>query len=149
MFYRSISIFSLVAFSLLLTLFLVAYYVFIKNSIIIPEVKLASALSNGKILIWDIKTGKKINTLDVNFPTQVGSLVLLSHIALAACYNDRKIRIWDLKTNQNTLTLDGHSCSLYSLAKINSSYILASDSADKQIKIIDINTKENIKNLTD
>jgi WD40 repeat protein len=97
---------------------------------------LASALSNGKIKIYNVNDkGNLIATLE-GHTSNVRDLSLISNDLLASSsgYPDQTIRIWNLTTNATKFILKGHANSVYGLRLI-SSDILASGSADNSTKL--------------
>ena len=109
---------------------------------------LASALSNGKIKIYNVNdNGNLISTLD-GHTSNVRDLSLISDDLLASSsgYPDQTIRIWNLTTNSAKFNLTGHANSVYGL-RLMSSDILASGSADNSTKLWNITSGSLIRTL--
>ncbi|XP_069766974.1 WD repeat and SOCS box-containing protein 1 isoform X2 [Narcine bancroftii] len=99
------------------------------------QLLLATGLSNGRIKIWDVYTGKFLLNLmdhseivrDLTFAPD-GSLILVS------ASRDKTLRVWDLKDDGNMVTiLKGHNSWVYSCAFSPDSSILSSVGAGKAV----------------
>lgn len=99
------------------------------------QLLLATGLSNGRIKIWDVYTGKFLLNLmdhtevvrDLTFAPD-GSLILVS------ASRDKTLRVWDLKDDGNMVTiLKGHNNWVYCCAFSPDSNILCSVGAGKAI----------------
>lgn len=99
------------------------------------QLLLATGLSNGRIKIWDVYTGKFLLNLmdhtevvrDLTFAPD-GSLILVS------ASRDKTLRVWDLKDDGNMVTiLKGHNNWVYCCAFSPDSNILCSVGAGKAV----------------
>ncbi|MBD2236342.1 PD40 domain-containing protein [Aulosira sp. FACHB-113] len=110
--------------------------------------KLASGSADKTIKIWDMTTGKLLNTL-TGHNSPINSVAFSSDgQKLASGSADKTIKIWDMTTGKLLNTLTGHSSPINSVAVSSDGQKLASGSADKTIKIWDMTTGKLLKTLT-
>ncbi|XP_077167986.1 WD repeat and SOCS box-containing protein 1 [Paroedura picta] len=104
------------------------------------QLLLATGLSNGRIKIWDVYTGRLLLNLmdhtevvrDLTFAPD-GSLILVS------ASRDKTLRVWDLKDDGNMMkVLRGHPNWVYSCAFSPNSSILCSVGASKTVLLWDM-----------
>jgi WD40 repeat protein len=94
---------------------------------------LASGHTDGRILVWNIKSESQIYTLNIDANHYaVKSLKLLRNNYLAAGYEDGSIFIWDLNTNSIKWELREHHDEIIALDEFNNGDIV---SASKDGKI--------------
>ncbi|KAG8451955.1 hypothetical protein GDO86_003951 [Hymenochirus boettgeri] len=113
------------------------------------QLLLATGLSNGRIKIWDVYTGKLLLNLmdhtevvrDLTFAPD-GSLILVS------ASRDKTLRVWDLKDDGNmTKVLRGHQNWVYCCAFSPDSSILCSVGAGKSVFLWDMDKYTMIRKL--
>ena len=108
---------------------------------------LASALDNGKIELWEVKTGARIGTLDRQ-SLWVPPVVFSSDGAiLASGSGDGTVLLWDVSTRAEVATLEGHTGRVRSVAFTPDGSTLASGSDDETIKLWDVSTREEAATL--
>ncbi|MEO1373067.1 MAG: neuraminidase-like domain-containing protein [Cyanobacteria bacterium J06635_10] len=108
---------------------------------------LASGAADGKIKIWNLKTGQVIRTLEGH--TGIANSVNFSPDGALLGYGatDRKIKIWNLKTGQVIHTLEGHTGLVNSVNFSPDSALLASGCNSNEIKIWNVETGQLIHTL--
>ncbi|XP_040857611.1 WD repeat and SOCS box-containing protein 1 isoform X2 [Ochotona curzoniae] len=113
------------------------------------QLLLATGLSNGRIKIWDVYTGKLLLNLvdhtevvrDLTFAPD-GSLILVS------ASRDKTLRVWDLKDDGNMMkVLRGHQNWVYSCAFSPDSSMLCSVGASKAVFLWNMDTYTMIRKL--
>ncbi|XP_035242506.1 WD repeat and SOCS box-containing protein 1 [Anguilla anguilla] len=113
------------------------------------QLLLATGLSNGRIKIWDVYTGKLLLNLmdhtdivrDLTFAPD-GSLVLVS------ASRDKTLRVWDLKDDGNMVkVLRGHQNWVYCSAFSPDSSVLCSVGAGKAVLLWDMDKYSLIRKL--
>ena len=109
--------------------------------------RLASALYDEIVKIWDSATGQCISTLEGHRSSV--NLVAWSHdtTRLASALYDGTVKIWDPATGQCISTLEGHRGSVNSVAWSHDATRLASASYEKTVKIWDPATGQCISTL--
>ncbi|MEH2171168.1 MAG: trypsin-like peptidase domain-containing protein [Nostoc sp.] len=125
---------------------------FIEGSVysvaISPDGKtLASGSGDKTIKIWNLSTGKVINTLKGHSSWIKSVAISPDGRTLASGSGDKTIKIWNLSTGKLINTLKGHSDSIKSVAISPDGKILASGSDDKTIKIWNLSTGKLINTL--
>ena len=97
-----------------------------------------SAGNDSKIIVWDIRTGKAVRTLE-GHTGGVGSLTLSPDGTLIASgAADNTVRIWDFQKGEQLRSLEGHTEPVVSLAFSPDGKKLASGSADKTARFWDV-----------
>ncbi|XP_036310179.1 WD repeat and SOCS box-containing protein 1 isoform X2 [Pipistrellus kuhlii] len=113
------------------------------------QLLLATGLSNGRIKIWDVYTGKLLLNLvdhtdvvrDLTFAPD-GSLILVS------ASRDKTLRVWDLKDDGNMMkVLRAHQNWVYSCAFSPDSSMLCSVGASKAVFLWDMDKYTMIRKL--
>ncbi|OCT92371.1 WD repeat and SOCS box-containing protein 1 isoform X2 [Xenopus laevis] len=113
------------------------------------QLLLATGLSNGRIKIWDVYTGKLLLNLmdhtevvrDLTFAPD-GSLILVS------ASRDKTLRVWDLKDDGNMMkVLRGHQNWVYCCAFSPDSSMLCSVGAGKAVFLWDMDKYTMIRKL--
>ena len=89
----------------------------------------------GQAQIWDIETGKSVNTIRGHRDTLYVALPSPDGKILATAGYDRRIILWDLQTLKQLHVLAEHNGAVYDLAFTPDGKILASASEDTTIKI--------------
>ena len=106
--------------------------------------KLASGSVDKTVKLWDVSTGKNINTL-TGHKDRVGSVAFSPDgTKLASGSADKTVKLWDVSTGKNINTLTGHKDRVESIAFSPDGTKLASGSADETVKLWDVSTGENI-----
>ena len=108
---------------------------------------LASGSEDKSIKLWDMRTGKKIQSL-------IGHANLVESVAisadgktLASGSGDNSIKLWNIATGKKIRSLIGHSSYVYSVAISADGKTLASGSGDNSIKLWDMKTGKEIQSL--
>jgi WD40 repeat protein len=109
--------------------------------------QLASGSFDNTIKIWDVTTGKVLNTLKGHDSWVYGVGFSPDGQQLASGSFDKTIKIWDVTTGKVLNTLKGHDSSVYSVGFSPDGQQLASGSFDKTIKIWDVTTGKVLNTL--
>ncbi|MEI3648503.1 MAG: ribosome assembly protein 4 [Dolichospermum lemmermannii FEM_B0920] len=116
--------------------------------------QLASGSFDKTIKIWDVTTGKVLNTLPSERYANKGDEGSVSSVGfspdgqqLASGSFDKTIKIWDVTTGKVLNTLKGHESWVYSVGFSPDGQQLASGSVDKTIKIWDVTTGKVLNTL--
>jgi WD40 repeat protein len=94
--------------------------------------------------IWDLNTGKLLNTLGGH---SSHILSITSDNSKIVSGPDNTIKIWDLNTGKLLNTLGGHSYNVTSLAITTDNSKIVSGSDDKTIKVWDLDTGKLLNTL--
>ena len=111
--------------------------------------KLAIGEKNGKIELWDTKTGEKLSVFhEQDTSKRVFSLVFSPNgTSLASGSEDNLVRIWDLTSSKKPILLRKHTGWVNVLAFSPDGKILASGSTDKTVVLWDTTTGELLATL--
>ncbi len=105
-----------------------------------PDSKALASVSNGRITLWDIETGKAIQSLSEQ-EDSISSLVFSPDSRLLASGSfDTTVKLWDVQTGKQLISLNGHSGFIQSLAFAPDGKTLASGSNDATIRLWDLAT---------
>jgi WD40 repeat protein/DNA replication protein DnaC len=108
---------------------------------------IVSGSSDKTIKLWDIKTGRLINTLKGHTGWVYSVAISKEAGMIASGSGDETIKLWDIRTGRLINTLKGHTGSVSSVAISKEAGIIASGSSDETIKLWDINTGRLINTL--
>ncbi|MDI6793489.1 MAG: pentapeptide repeat-containing protein, partial [bacterium] len=101
---------------------------------------IASGSGDKTIKLWEIKTGRLLNTLQGHEDT-VNSVAISQEAGLIASGSwDNTIKLWEIKTGRLLNTLQGHESSVNSVAISQEAGLIASGSDDKTVKVWEIKT---------
>jgi WD40 repeat protein len=96
---------------------------------------LASGSVDRSIKLWDVATGKVINTLNGHSNWVYSVVFSPDGKTLASGSQDNSIKLWDVATGKVIHTLNGHSHWVYSVVFSPDGKTLASGSQDNSIKL--------------
>ena len=100
--------------------------------------QLASGHVDSKIRIWDVATGKLLNTLG-DHDKNIFRLAIIDSEQLASSSDHFTIVIWNLSTYRKVKTLEGHTGQIWSLAYYSQMNMLISAGGDTTIRQWDVN----------
>ncbi|MDP5018245.1 MAG: WD40 repeat domain-containing protein, partial [Dolichospermum sp.] len=110
--------------------------------------KLIGGSRSGTIKIWDLQTGKLLNTL-TSKSEGVTSLAMggKNGQILVSGDIDHTVKVWNLSTGKLLLTIAGHSLPVEAVAISPDSKTLVSGSDDRQIQIWNLQTGTRLRTL--
>jgi WD40 repeat protein len=109
---------------------------------------LASGSFDNTIKLWDVKTGKELQTLTGHSYSVTSVAFSSDGSTLASGSDDETIKLWDVNTGKELHTLTGHSYSATSVAFSSDGSTVASGSDDETIKLWDVKTGKELHTLT-
>ncbi|MCB1193496.1 MAG: PD40 domain-containing protein [Leptospiraceae bacterium] len=108
---------------------------------------LATASGDKSAKLWDIKTGKEMQTLSAH-GEQVNSVSFIPDgNILATASNDKTIKLWDVRTGKEIRTLEGHSHFVRSASFSPDGKMIVTGSEDATIRLWDVKTGKEIRTL--
>jgi WD40 repeat protein/uncharacterized caspase-like protein len=109
--------------------------------------KSVTSKDNNEIKLWNVTTGREINTLS----NPMGSVYAVTFSPngrwLASGGVDKQIKLWDVITGRVDRALIGHVSSVMALAFSPDGRLLVSGSKDKTIKLWDVSTGRELRTL--
>lgn len=117
-----------------------------------PDSTKIAALSEGRLKLFDIKTGKKLRGYNqYTFRSMAfssdGKIIAASESKLLSEGEGDKINLWDVTKEKLLGTLPGHSKAIVSMKFSPDGKMLATASYDKSIKLWDIVSRQEIRTL--
>lgn len=109
--------------------------------------RVVGGLINGKIKIWDAKTGKCLNVIQGHKSSITTITFSPDGKYIASSSKDRTIKIWNAKSGECIKTLKGHTWDVLCVAWSPNGEIIASCSADETIKIWNAKTGDCLQTL--
>ena len=107
---------------------------------------IAGGSDDGKIPIWDARTGNWLRTLEEH--NGWVSTVAFSPDGFSFAAGGKKaILLWDVRTGEHLMTLAGQTALIRSVAFSPLGFTLASASLDRTIRIWDVSTGEHLQTL--
>jgi hypothetical protein len=101
--------------------------------------KIVSGSWDKTIKVWELNTGRLLNTLEVSSP--VTSVAISSdNSKIASGSWDKTIKVWELNTGRLLNTFEGRSFGVTSVAISSDNSKIASTSSDNTIKVWDLHT---------
>jgi WD40 repeat protein/DNA-binding SARP family transcriptional activator len=97
--------------------------------------RIASGYFDGKVIVWDVATGRRIRTLSAQNGVIEGLAFSPDGTTLATAGEDAVVTIWDLRTGRNVQTLGGSTSALADVAFSPDGTHLAAASADGTLRI--------------
>jgi dipeptidyl aminopeptidase/acylaminoacyl peptidase len=103
-----------------------------------PDNKIVATGGNDNtIILWDINSGTKLNTLKGHTGWILSLCFSPSGNYIASASKDHLGKIWDIRSGSEVVTLKGHSDALSSIAYSPDGKTLATGSADASVKVWD------------
>jgi len=101
-----------------------------------PNGKLLASASFQEIILWDLSTGHRLQTLDCENPIALSFSVDSGRLA-SGSHSSGEMRVWDVPSGDCIWSIRGHDETVNSLAFISRDF-LVSGSYDKTVKIWDL-----------
>jgi WD40 repeat protein len=108
---------------------------------------LVSAGAGGRVLVWEVETGKILGRIDAHEKAILSVSVSEDGKTLFTGSKDNSIGIWDLRTGRSIFHLYGHEKQVNSVAVNSNATLLASGSDDGTVRIWDISTMRLCDNI--
>ncbi|MEG3840520.1 serine/threonine-protein kinase [Microcoleus sp. herbarium14] len=103
---------------------------------------LASGGGDNNLILWDLKTGRRVRTIQAH-KAAVNSIAFSSDGQnLASSGDDKTVRLWNVRTGSRLLTLSGHTGAVNAIALSRDGQTLASGSEDKTVRLWNLDTGE-------
>ncbi len=109
---------------------------------------LASASTDTRINLWDVKTGNKIRSLEGHSAPVFCVTIDPNSEKLASGSADNLIKIWNITDGKSIQNFVGHTSVVWGVAFSPDGQILASASADRVVKLWNVTTGQLMHNLT-
>ncbi len=107
----------------------------------------ASSSHDSTIKLWDLTTGKCLQTLSGHRSPVFSVVFSPDGQTLASSSEDRLVKLWEVNTGKCLRTLIGHQGGVWSVAFSPDGQTLVSGSSDRQVKLWDMNTGNSLKTL--
>jgi WD40 repeat protein len=108
---------------------------------------LASGSLDKTVKLWDVGTGKELNTLKGHLDEVRSVSYSPDGKTLASASYDRTVKLWDVVTGKELITLNGHQERVNSVSFSPDGKTLASGSDDTTVKLWDVVTGKELKTL--
>ncbi len=103
---------------------------------------LASGGDDKNVIIWDLKTGRRIRTIPAHTAAVNAIAFSRDGKTLASCSDDKTVRLWNARTGGRLRTLSGHAGGINAIALSGDGKTLASGSQDKTLRLWNLRTGE-------
>jgi serine/threonine protein kinase len=103
---------------------------------------LASGGDDNNVIIWDLKTGRRILTIRAHTAAVNAIAFSKDGKTLASCSDDKTVRLWNAKTGGRLRTFSGHAGRVNAIALSGDGKTLASGSEDKTLRLWNLATGE-------
>ena len=103
---------------------------------------LASGGDDNNVIIWDLKTGRRIRTIPAHTAAVNAIAFSKDGKTLASCSDDKTVRLWNARTGGRLRTLSGHAGRVNAIALSRDGKTLASGSEDKTLRLWNLATGE-------
>ena len=110
---------------------------------------IASGDSEGTVKIWDLATGRELQSLQYSSQEVTCVRFAPNGQTLATCGMDRTIRLWNTADWTEQACLRGHEATVCSIAWSPDSQEVASGGRDQSVKIWDVVNYREVKTLSD
>ncbi len=113
-----------------------------------PNSQTLSVGSFGAIRIWDLTTGKEMQTIAAHSSWVKSLAISPNGRIMASGSNDKTIRLWDLRDGNRIRTIEGHTGSVNAIEFSPDGQILASGSDDETIRLWGAETGSRLLTIT-
>ena len=103
---------------------------------------LASGGDDNNVIIWDLKTGRRIRTIPAHTAAVNAIAFSRDGKTLASGSDDKTVRLWNARTGGRLRTLSGHAGRVNAIALSGDGKTLASGSEDKTLRLWNLATGE-------
>jgi WD40 repeat protein len=103
---------------------------------------LASGGDDNNVIIWDLKTGRRILTIPAHTAAVNAIAFSRDGKTLASASDDKTVRLWNARTGSRLRTLSGHAGGVKAIALSGDGKTLASGSQDKTLRLWNLGTGE-------
>jgi len=103
---------------------------------------LASGGDDNNVIIWDLKTGRRIRTIPAHTAAVNAIAFSKDGKTLASGSDDKTVRLWNARTGSRLRTLSGHAGGVNAIALSRDGKTLASGSEDKTLRLWNLGTGE-------
>ncbi|MEP6519928.1 protein kinase domain-containing protein [Microcoleus vaginatus] len=103
---------------------------------------LASGGDDNNVIIWDLKTGRRIRTIAAHTAAVNAIAFSRDGKTLASGSDDKTVRLWNARTGSRLRTLSGHAGGVNAIALSRDGKTLASGSQDKTVRLWNLGTGE-------